>query len=330
MITEIAGLKAEKNSIQKGVMTLGSIADGSPINLPFYLISGKDSGPTVWLNAGIHGDEFGGTAAVIEFAREINTEDLKGQIVALPVANPPSFVNRHRTSWIDGVNINRIFPGSPKGSYSYQLAKFLSDMVAEHADYYLDLHSGGLPNEVPLYAAYNDDGSELSQKAKELCERVGADTVWRLDHKLLPGLDGTTFVDGHRSGVVSVLVEAGGGASVVAAVPQFKRAINSFMQAIGALPGEAKRQSKYTRLAGGSFVNSTHGGLFMSECKAGDTLPPNGLVGRIINLYGDVVEEVRSPYDRDAFITAVRNRYFPMHAGELCAEVVPIEGTDNS
>ena len=40
------------------------------------------------------------------------------------------------------------------------------------------------------------------------------------------------------------------------------------------------------------------------------------LIARLINLYGDAVEEIRCPLD-SAYIAALRVPYWPTHAGEI-------------
>ncbi len=323
----VGNVAAKPNNISKGALRVGCLADGAPINLPVFIACGRKDGPTVWVEACIHGDEYGGAAAIIEYMQALDVGALQGTIIAVPVANPPSFNFRSRVSSIDGQNLNRIFPGSPGGSHSFQLASVISEHIAEKADFLLDLHSGGISDEVPFYSVFNDDGTEMTEKSKHLAKRVGVKTVWRMAGT--PGMDGTVFAVAQRHGVPSIVVETGGGTSVDEPVRNYLTAIRGFMQATGVAPGEPMVQDSYAIISGGSFIHNREGGLFVPECAIGDILPKDALIGRIIDLHGSTVEEIRNPLE-DAYMAAVRCRYFPTHAGEICAEAVPVEAHEKS
>ena len=48
-----------------------------------------------------------------------------------------------RVSPLDGLNLNRTFPGDPYGSITEQSSFYLNDHLFPVADAYADLHSGG-------------------------------------------------------------------------------------------------------------------------------------------------------------------------------------------
>ena len=114
------------------------------------------------------------------------------------------------------------------------------------------------------------------------------------------------------------------GARVPAARPG---PVAGFLQATGVMPGEAPIQKQYTIISDGAFIHNKEGGLFLQDCKVGDILPEGGPIGRLMNLQGDIVEEIRSPYDQ-AYIAALRCNYYPTHAGEIAAEAIPVESRE--
>jgi hypothetical protein len=59
----------------------------------------------------------------------------------------------------------------------------------------------------------------------------------------------------------------------------------------------------------------------------GDILSEGGLIGRIIDLHGDTVEEIRSPF-ADAYIAALICQYYPTPSGDIAAEAIPVEGRE--
>src|SRR3712207_698233 len=122
---QIGTAVAKPGELTRGELRVGSMADSSPIVLPVFIASGHKDGPTVWVEGCIHGEEYGGAASIINFMRNVDVGTLQGNVIGIPVANPPSFNFRSRVSSIDGQNLNRIFPGNPGGSYSFQLASII-------------------------------------------------------------------------------------------------------------------------------------------------------------------------------------------------------------
>src|SRR5687767_1481172 len=81
---------------------------------PYVTISGRQDGPLATIIAGIHGCEYVSIHAAMRLAREIDPAELRGQLLVVPIVNLPSFWERTPfVNPIDGLNPNRIFPGTP-------------------------------------------------------------------------------------------------------------------------------------------------------------------------------------------------------------------------
>jgi uncharacterized protein len=323
MTVEIGTAVGRPGEVTKGQLRVGSLADGSPIQLPVFIATGRKDGPTVWIEGCIHGEEYGGAVSIIQLMKTIDVGALRGTVIGIPCANPPSYNFRSRVSQIDGQNLNRIFPGSMAGSYSFQLAAVIGEHLGRYANFLLDLHSGGIGAEVPFYVIYKDDGSETAAKSKQLAKNVGCDTIWRV--KEVAGMGGTVTAEASRRGIPSLTIEVGGGTFLPQHLENYLIAINGFLRGTGVLPGEAPKQKRYTIISDGAFIHNKEGGLFIQDCRVGDILPKGGPIGRVMNLQGEITEEIRSPYDQ-AYIAALRCNYYPTHAGEIAAEAIPVEG----
>lgn len=68
-------------------------------------------GPTVLIQAGIHGDEVAGVHAVEELLEE-GLRPKRGRLLLVPVMNPPAYRARQRMA-PSGLDLNRCFPGDP-------------------------------------------------------------------------------------------------------------------------------------------------------------------------------------------------------------------------
>jgi hypothetical protein len=100
-------------------------------------------GPTLVISAGVHGDEYEGQIAVANLARELDVADVRGRLILLPMVNFPAAEAGCRVSPLDDGNLNRLYPGDPKGTPSEMIAHYHEEVILPLADYAVDLHSGG-------------------------------------------------------------------------------------------------------------------------------------------------------------------------------------------
>jgi predicted deacylase len=321
-MTTIGTAKVTIGEKTRGYIQVGSDTDGTSFKIPVLIAAGKEEGPTIWVQGCIHGEEYGGAASIIRFFQELDITDLKGTFVGIPVTNLPSFKARSRISPLDGANLNRIFPGNPKGTYSQRLAHVLLSTIKEAADYVIDLHSGGIGAEVPFYMIVKHDETEAAKKSMWLAQRMGSDVIWRSEGEAGTSGTGTTHI--MANGIPAVTVECGGGNVTEEHERLFKEAIGNAMKALGMITGEPPIQKEYTVIHKGDFIFTGEGGLFIPACSVGDILNSGDLIGSIMNLYGEITEELRSSSDQ-ALIAAVGHRYWPTEPGQLIAEAIPVD-----
>ena len=101
------------------------------------------NGPSVLALGGNHGDEYEGPVALMKLARQIRPEDVNGCLVLIPALNLPAVLAGTRLSPIDGVNLNRAFPGRYNDTVTGLIAHYLTQVLFPLADIVMDLHSGG-------------------------------------------------------------------------------------------------------------------------------------------------------------------------------------------
>ena len=100
--------------------------------IPIAVIS-NGSGTTVILQGGNHGDEYEGPITLGELVRELDPAMVQGRIIVLPAVNAPAVQAGQRTSPVDGLNLNRTFPGDPLGSITQQISAYVSDVSCRWA-----------------------------------------------------------------------------------------------------------------------------------------------------------------------------------------------------
>ena len=91
----------------------------SGIQLPILLVRGSHEGAALVVTAGIHGDEYEGVRAIFDVVETLDPAAMRGDLIAVPVSNPPAFWAGTRRNPLDGVNLARVFPGAatPTGGF---------------------------------------------------------------------------------------------------------------------------------------------------------------------------------------------------------------------
>jgi predicted deacylase len=110
--------------------------------LPFMSAQSIHSGPVVWLTACSHGDEVGGVIIIQELFKQIRRQLQKGAVCAFPMMNPIGFEIASRELPLSNEDLNRAFPGNPKGSLADRIAdKIFSNIMQTNPTLVLDLHN---------------------------------------------------------------------------------------------------------------------------------------------------------------------------------------------
>ncbi|WP_234353018.1 succinylglutamate desuccinylase/aspartoacylase family protein [Streptomyces sp. NRRL B-1140] len=176
-------------------------------DIPVTLVNGTRPGPRVVITAGVHGGEFTPIEAAVRLADLLEPGEVSGQVIVCPVANPPAvYQGRLNVSPVDGVNLNRVFPGDPAGGPTERLAAWLFTHLVDAADVYIDLHCGGIDQVLRDFVGYRLTGDpDLDKATAELAGSFGIQDV-------ILGLTpegGNSHAAAARRNISAVLVEVG-------------------------------------------------------------------------------------------------------------------------
>jgi hypothetical protein len=95
-----------------------------------HVLEGPEPGPTVLMQAGIHGDEVAGVHALSELLEE-GLRPARGRLLVVPVMNAPAYRARQRAA-PGGLDLNRQFPGDAAApERERRLARVFMDLVLE-------------------------------------------------------------------------------------------------------------------------------------------------------------------------------------------------------
>lgn len=155
-------------------VVLARLPSGVPVRTVVHTYEGDAPGPTVYVQAAQHGREVNGTEVLRRFDEELDTGELAGTVVAVPVADPLTFdrVSYTTPETLDSVhaNMNRVWPGDPEGSLHERMAASLW-RHAGGADAIVDLHTGS--PDMLTHVVYTED----HDASEELAEAFGTDLL---------------------------------------------------------------------------------------------------------------------------------------------------------
>jgi len=285
--------------------------DGAPIDVPVRVIVGAQPRPRVAVMAAVHGDEYEGVRAVVDLGRELDPAQLAGSVVLVPVSNPLAFNALMRVSPIDGVNLNRVFPGNPNGTPSERLANILTRRVAAQADALIDLHSGGTRYMFQPQAGFYRLAGEaaLSQRSFEMAQAFGLDLLWEL-----PSRAGVNSYEAMRAGVPAIGLEIGGnGRCEMAHVQLAKQGVKNVLALLGVLPGVDWVGQPTQRVWRGDFTLCPVSGLFDPAVSLNTEVKVGQLLYSILDLHGD--RRYQRFAEHDGLVSAIRV-FAAIQAGE--------------
>jgi predicted deacylase len=264
---------------------------------PAFGARGATDGPRVSLIGGIHGCEYSSIAAVIRFMNDLDTSELAGSILAVPVVSMESF--RQRSPFVvpvDGTNLNRSFPGSSDGGYTDALAHSIFETLIAPADALIDLHGGDMVEALEPFTLY--EASPVEAAAEAMAVSFGLPYVVREEPRE-EGLAGMTASAAAQAGVPAIIAEAGGrGQLEEPAVRLLMDGVRNVLQHLGMLPGEPTPPRRPIQRVGRFvWLRCRDEGWWEAAVAAGDTVGEGQLLGRVRNLWGDTLEEVHAPED---------------------------------
>jgi predicted deacylase len=257
-------------------ITLNAVA------VPAFELTGAQDGPSLSLIGGVHGCEYSSIAAVIKVMRELDPQELRGSVTAVPVVSMDSFTERSPfVVPADGKNLNRAFPGDPDGTYTDRLAHDIQTKLIAPADAFIDLHGGDLVEALEPFALYANPAS------RDLALAMGLPYV--IDYSASDALQGMS-VAGH-----GVIAEAGGAGQLEqSATDLLADGVLNALRYLGMLPGRPDRP-RSTVLTRFEWVYSAPAGFWVAERKTGEQVRQGDLLGEVRDLYGDTLQTIEAP-----------------------------------
>jgi predicted deacylase len=209
---------------------------------------------------------------------------VQGRLILLPAVNAPAAEAGRRTSPVDGLNFNRVFPGNPRGTMTEQIAAFLADELFPRADAFIDLHSGGSSLDILPSAAVEPAADPEHYRRNIAAARAFGAPVTTVISNL--GDPRTATAAAVAAGLVAMGTEMGGGGRVSpGALALCRQGLGRVLAHLGVLEapeGPPPAPGRLLELPGTrAFVHATADGVFEPVGAPGDPVHAGEPAGRI-------------------------------------------------
>lgn len=272
---------------QFGYLDVPSSRDDSAwgdIRCPIFVLANGE-GPTVLLVGGNHGDEYEGPIALSNLARALSLSEIAGRVVILPMLNAAAVQAGTRVSPVDGVNMNRAFPGHIQGTPSQALAHYVTQYILPKCDIVVDIHSGGKTMMIAPFACIHD----LGDPARMERSRRALDAFAAPISLILTELDAAGMLDTtvEEMGCTFISTELGGGGTATPdTIRLAERGARNILAHAGILaePVAGQAGPLHETAAPGSFLKSNHHGIFEICVDLGQPVIAGQLLARVHSL----------------------------------------------
>ena len=291
----------------------------SPTTMPIHVVRGKQDGPCLLVTSALHGDELNGIEIIRRLLGSKSIARIKGTLILIPVVNVFGFVGQSRYL-PDRRDLNRSFPGSPKGSMAARLAHLITSEIMPSCTHMVDLHTGAIGREnLPQIRGCFNGSEALMEMA------MAFSTPVVLDLGLRPG----TFREAaHQRGIPSLVYEAGEALrydelSIRAGVS----GILNVMNYLGMIRRRKKKEHHPIIAKSTQWIRAPQSGVVRLLVALGAKVVAGETLAYISDPFGEHEEAVTSPV---AGIVIGRIRLPLVHEGEALFHIAKFAETEEA
>lgn len=284
-IGEVSIAPGEQRTVEIPVAPMYTHDD---LSIMVKVIHGRTAGPTLFISAAIHGDEINGVEIVRRVLQHRAMKNLRGTLLAIPIVNVYGFLN-HARYLPDGRDLNRSFPGSPRGSLTGRVAHTFVEEIVRKCTHGIDLHTGARHrSNFPQIRADLDD-----EQVKMMTNAFGVPLA--IDAKLR---DGSLRACAREIGIPVILYEAGEALRfdeiyIRAGV----KGIINVMRLIGMLPQGRSRKSPVVPIVSDqtSWVRASESGILRTLVPLGAKVTKGQTIAMVADPLGTTESVINTP-----------------------------------
>ncbi|MFA5632523.1 MAG: succinylglutamate desuccinylase/aspartoacylase family protein [Porticoccaceae bacterium] len=293
--------------------TFESIAAPTPV----LVLNGATPGPTLCLTGAVHGDEINGIEIIRQVFFELNPQELSGVLLGVPIVNQMGF--RLTSRYLpDRRDLNRYFPGDPRGSSASRIAHSFFHEVVANCDALVDMHTGSFHRtNIPQLRA-----DMRNEKVAQLVHGFGGMIVLHSE-----GAKGSLRRAAVDAGIPAITLEAGEPLRIQqSVVKDGVERIRNLMTNMGMYQRPRFWSTTEPTYLNSRWIRTEHGGLLISSVKLGDIVKPGDELGKVVNPINNQIFPLTSPHHGRVIGMALNQVVMPGYA----AYHIGIEATEAS
>jgi predicted deacylase len=293
------------------------------VPIPIVVVK-NGRGPTLMLSGGVHGDEYEGQVALLDLARQLEPAMIRGRVIIIPALHFPAARAGTRLSPVDGLDINRTFPGDSGGTFAPMLAHYVAEVLLPMCDANVDLHSGGRSLDcLPCTMSHLLDDEDVVRRTVALARAFGAPL-----HVMNREVDGsrTLAAAAEARGVITMSSELGGCNRLsLHGLAIARRGVWNVLKYFGIAEGEPEPAETPTEVKvlpdPESYGFAPTSGIFCPLHELGTTVEEGRQAGVIYAIEHPTREPVVMSFRRSGMLWAMRGQG-RIEAGDAAAVVV--------
>lgn len=272
-------------------INIDRLPTGTLIDIPVYVFNSKKPGPTILVQAGLHGDEINGIETVRRMMAEKRFNVNKGAVIAVPILNIFGFIHYSRDV-PDGKDVNRSFPGTKTGSMASRMAYHYVNEIMHQIDYGIDLHTGGGQRHNFPQIRYTVE----DEMSKKLAEVFNAPISF--PSKLIKG----SFRNAaYRLKKPTIVFEAGESMrfdddSILEGMQGISNVLKHFEMMSKTEPNYVER-NKTIHLTSRRWLRAPTAGMFIPKITNGSEIRKGQILGIITDTFAKRTKQIKAPFD---------------------------------
>ncbi|WP_455200583.1 succinylglutamate desuccinylase/aspartoacylase family protein [Kaarinaea lacus] len=282
-------------TVQRGTRTTldlpaGRLYTHAPMTIPVHVVSGKHSGPILFISAAIHGDEINGVEIIRRVLKLPALKRVSGTIIAVPIVNVHGLIN-HSRYLPDRRDLNRSFPGSEKGSLAARLANLFMKEIVAQSTHGIDLHTGAQHRTNLPQIRANLDDAETEKLARAFNVPVIISSNLR---------DGSLREAAAEHGIPMLLYEAGEALRFdEVCIRAGVNGIVNVMRMLEMLPPsrrKSKKQIDPVVARSSAWIRAQDSGILRAMIPLGGRVKKNTLLGVVADPFGEREIQIIAPF----------------------------------
>jgi uncharacterized protein len=259
---------------------------GGEVSTPVLVVAGAKPGKVVCLTGGIHGDELNGVEVVRRSLNRLKPAELHGTVIGVPIVNLAAF--RRGSRYLpDRRDLNRFFPGNPRGSSAARLARTLFDEVVRHCTAIVDVHSGSFHrSNLPQVR-----GDLRKPEVLKLAKAFGAPLAIHNE-----GRPGTLRRAATDVGIPTISYEAGEPMRFQEdAIALGVVGVRQLLASLEMLPPSTESPQQPAIYYRSRWIRADEGGILAARAKLGDVVQANQVLGTVFDPISNQKAKIRAP-----------------------------------